>query len=105
MSEAESLAELRSRALRGDTAGAERVAVSALQAHPRSGELRRALAGIYRQTQRDAAAEVLLREVLAHDPSDVAAAFTLAELLRDAGRLSGVAAVLRACFERGAHDA
>jgi len=105
MHEAESLAKLRSLALHGDTAGAERVAVAALQTHPQSIELRRALAGIYRQTQRDARAEPLLREVLAHDAADAAAAFTLAELLRDAGRMAGAAAVLRACFERGAEDA
>jgi len=105
MREAESLAELRRLALRGDTSGAECVAVAALQTHPQSLELRRALAGIYRQTQRDALAETLLREVLARDASDAAAAFTLAELLRDAGRMSGAAHVLRGCFESGAHDA
>ena len=105
MHEAESLAELRSRVLRGDTAGAERVAIAALLLHPQSIELRRALAGVYRQTQRDALAEALLREVLAHDAGDAAAAFTLAELLRDAGRMSGAAAVLRACFRGASHDA
>ena len=105
MSEADFLAELRSRALRGDSAGAERIAVDALNEHPQSNELRRALAGIYRQTQRDAQAETLLREVLAQDAGDAAAAFTLAEILKDAGRLSGTAAVLRACFEVGDHDA
>jgi tetratricopeptide (TPR) repeat protein len=105
MREAESLAELRRFALRGDTAAAEGVAVAALQTYPQSLELRRALAGIYRQTQRDALAETLLREVLAHDAADAAAAFTLAELLRDAGRMSAAAAVLRAGFECGAHDA
>lgn len=105
MSEADSLAELRSRVLRGDSAGAERTAVAALQEHPHSTELRRALAGIYRQTQRDAPAERLLREVLAHDAGDASAAFTLAEILKDAGRMSGAAGVLRACFEHGDHDA
>ena len=105
MSEADFLAELRSRALRGDSAGAERIALAALNEHPQSNELRRALAGIYRQTQRDAQAETLLREVLAQDAGDAAAAFTLAEILKDAGRLSGTAAVLRACFDAGDHDA
>lgn len=105
MSEAESLAELRSRALRGDTLGAERVAVAALQAYPQSVELRRALAGLYRQTQRDGEAERLLREVLAQDAGDEAAAFTLAEILCDCGRMSGAAAAIRGWFENGRHDA
>src|SRR6185312_12387861 len=105
MSEADFLAELRSRVLRGDSAGAERVALAALHDYPQSTELRRALAGIYRQTQRNTQAENLLREVLHHDAGDAAAAFTLAEILKDAGRMSGAAAVLRTCFERGDHDA
>jgi thioredoxin-like negative regulator of GroEL len=105
MNEADSLAELRSRALRGDSAGAERAAVTALEKHPQSIELRRALAGIYRQTRREALAEDLLREVLAQDAGDAAAALTLAEILKDAGHMSGAAAVLRTCFERGDHDA
>jgi tetratricopeptide (TPR) repeat protein len=105
MSEAEALVELRGRVLRGDSAGAERTALAALQVYPQASELRRALAGLYRQTQRDAQAEHLLREVLAQNAGDEAAAFTLAEILRDGGRMSGAATALRSCFEHGLHDA
>jgi len=104
-SEAESLAGVRGLVLRGDLAGARDIASTALQNHPQSLELRRALAGIYQQTRCTAQAEALLREVLAQDPSDVAAAFTLAQILREAGRMSGVAQVMRACFADGRHDA
>ena len=99
MSEADFLAEVRSRVLRGDTAGAERIALAALNEHPQSNELRRALAGIYRQTQRDAQAETLLREVLAQDAGDAAAAFTLAEILKDAAKPRQAASV-RDAFEK-----
>src|SRR4051812_32155612 len=105
MNETDFLAELRSRVLRGDIDGAERTALAALHEYPQSMELRRALAGVYRQMRRDAQAERLLRDVLAQNAVDTAAAFTLAEILKDVGRMGGAAAVLRACFERGNHEA
>lgn len=105
MSEANAVAELRGRVLSGDMLGAEHAALAGLQVHPQSIELRRALAGIYRQTQRDVQAESLLREVLVQDAGDIASAFTLAEILRDAGRMHGAAAVLRSCFEHAEYDA
>ena len=104
-SEAEFLAAVRSLVLRGDLAGAQSIASTALQTYSQSIELRRALAGIYQQTRRTAQAEALLRDVLAQDPSDTAAAFTLAQILKEAGRMSGVAQVMRACFADGRHDA
>ena len=104
-SEADALAELRGAVLRGDLALAENIADSALRNYPQSAELRRALAGIYRQTRRDAQAETTLRELLAVHPADVSAAFTLAEIFTEQGRMHTAAQVLRACFAHGEHDA
>ena len=104
-SEAEAIAVVRGRVLRGDLAGAEGIALAALDEHPQSRELRRALAGICRQTGRDAAAESLLRAVLEQDPADPAAAFTLTEILKEAGRMHAAATVMRVCFASGRHDA
>ena len=103
--EAQALAELRAAILRGDLAGAERVANAGLREHPQSLELRRALAGIVRQGGRDAEAETWLRDVLATDPRDVPSAFTLAEIHIQHGRLGAAARVLRTCFEGGTHEA
>lgn len=103
--ETQALAELRAAVLRADWQGAIRAATAGLAEHPESVELRRALAGIHRQSGRDGEAEVLLREVLTREPGDFAAAFTLAELLLDAGRGAAAADVLQHCFATGAHDA
>ncbi|HET9189212.1 MAG TPA: tetratricopeptide repeat protein, partial [Rudaea sp.] len=84
--EAQALNELRAAVLRGDWNGAARSATAGLAEHADSLELRRALAGIHRQTGRAAEAEALLREVLVREPGDFAAAFPLAEMLIEAGR-------------------
>ncbi len=103
--EAQALNELRAAVLRGDWNGAARVATAGLAEHPDSLELRRALAGIHRQTARLVESEALLREVLARAPGDFAAAFTLAEMLIEAGRGAAAAEALLTCFAQGAHDA
>ena len=103
--EQEWLEQTRSSILRGDPATAESLLSTALTEHPRSFELRRALAGVYRQTHRDGQAESLLRELLAERPNEAGAAFTLARMLIDQGRTSAAAIVLRTCFESGRHDA
>lgn len=102
--EAESLASVRALVSRGDLAGAEDIASASLQEYPQSTEMRRALAGIYRRTRRNDQAENLLREVLVQEPGDPAAAFTYAEILKEAGRMNAAAKVMRACFQRGGHD-
>jgi tetratricopeptide (TPR) repeat protein len=103
-SEDDALAQLRAAVLRGDTDHAERIGDAALREHPRSAQLRRALAGIYRQTRRDAQAQALLGEVLHATPGDFSAAFTLAEICVEQGRLHAAAQVLRSCFEVDASD-
>jgi tetratricopeptide (TPR) repeat protein len=103
--EAQALDELRAAVLRGDWAGAARAATAGLAEHADSLELRRALAGIHRQSGRSAEAESLLREVLARAPGDFAAAFTLAEMLIEAGRGAAAADVLHGCIARGSPDA
>ena len=103
--EAQALIELRAAVLRRDWNGAARVAAAGLAEYPDSQELRRALAGIHRQTGRMAEAEVLLREVLAREPGDFAAAFPLAEMLIEAGRGAAAAQILKSSFANGAQDA
>ncbi|MBU6199696.1 MAG: sulfotransferase [Xanthomonadaceae bacterium] len=95
---------MRAAVLRGDWNGAARIAAAGLVEHPASLELRRASAGIRRQIGQTAEAEALLREVLAAKPGDAAAAFTLAEMLTDAGRGAAAAETLVAAFANGIRD-
>ena len=103
--EAQALAELRATVLRRDWNGAARIATAGLAECPDSQELRRALAGIHRQTGHTAEAEALLREVLVREPGDFAAAFPLAEMLIEAGRGAAAAQILQSSFANGAQDA
>jgi tetratricopeptide (TPR) repeat protein len=103
--EAQALDELRAAVLRGDLNSAARAAMAGLAEHADSMELRRALAGIHRQSGRMADAESLLREVLAREPGDFAAAFTLAEMLIEAGLGAAAARVLVACLTADPSDA
>ncbi len=103
--EAQALDELRAAVLRGDWSGAARAATAGLAEHAESLELRRALAGIHRQSGRMADAEALLHEVLAREPGDFAAAFNLAEMLIETGRGAAAAAALHRCLARGSPDA
>jgi len=99
------LEQARSLVLRGDSTGAESVATRALKDHPQSFELRRILAGICHQTHRGPMAEMLLAELHAERPGDAGTAFELARMLTAHYRSNAAAAVLRACFEHGPHDA
>lgn len=103
--ETQALAAVRAAGLRADWAGAERLAGAGLTEYPHSQELRRALAGIYRQTQRETQAETLLREVLEQAPDDMAAAFTLAEMLIESGRGAMAGKVLETSFSHASIDA
>lgn len=99
------LEQARSRVLRGDLADAEAMLRTALAEFPGSFELRRVLAGIYRQTDSGERAQALLRELLAERPQDPGSAFALAQILIEQARTLAAAQVLRACFDRGPLDA
>jgi tetratricopeptide (TPR) repeat protein len=103
--EQQRLEQARALVLRGDFAGAEAFLDAALAEFPGSFELRRVLAGVFRQTRRDARAEALLQELLRERPRDAGSAFTLAQLLMEQARTRSAGEVLRRCFESGQHDA
>lgn len=103
-SERERVEQVKRLILRGDIAATETALSAALAEHPRSAELRRALAGVHLQTHRRGQAESLLRTLLEERPDDAASAFLLARMLRDEGRMRAASGVLRACFEHGQHD-
>jgi tetratricopeptide (TPR) repeat protein len=98
------LATAQAHLLRGDAAAAQRTLAHALVEHPDSVDLRRAQAGACQRLGRIAEAESLLREVLAADPGDAAAAFTLARLLKEQGRTAAAAAAMRACLADPRHS-
>lgn len=90
--------------MRGDFATAERVLLDAICRAP-TPELRRTLAGVYRQTGRDAQAEAMLSTLVSADPADTAAVFGLATLLRDHGRFKAGTQVLRTGLAHTSIDA
>lgn len=92
------LEAVRASVLRGDLPAAQALVARARTDHPQSIELRRTQAGIHQQSGRTAEAESLLRELLGQDPGDVAAAFTLARMLSEQGRMAAAAATMRVCF-------
>lgn len=89
------LDEARQLMLRGDRAGAEALTSLALEAYPKSFELRRILAGVLAMTGRDELAETLLRQLLAERPGDAGTAFTLSRLLLGQCHNSAAARVMR----------
>jgi tetratricopeptide (TPR) repeat protein len=89
---------VRSAVLRGNLAAAEESITRARAAYPQSNELRRTQAGIHQQAGRTAEAEALLRELLEQDPGDAGAAFALARMLNEQGRMAAAASTMRACF-------
>jgi tetratricopeptide (TPR) repeat protein len=103
-SEQQWLQQARALVLRGDFAQVEPLLKVALEEHPRSFELRRVLAGVYRQIHRYDEAEALLRELSRESPQDAGTAFTLAELLIGQARTQAAGQVLRSCFDGGQHD-
>lgn len=92
------LEAVRASVLRGDMAAAQESVARARAAYPQSNELRRTQAGIHQHAGRAAEAEALLRELLDQDPGDIAAAFALARMLKEQGRMAAAAATMRACF-------
>lgn len=98
------LEQARALLMRGDFLDAEPLLNGALADHPGSFELRRVLAGMYRQAGRNDEAEVLLRELLVECPLDAGSAFALARLLIEQARTRVAGEVLRTCFEGGQHD-
>jgi len=99
------LEQARALVLRGDFMRAEAMLNSALGEFPRSFELRRVLAGVYRSTRRDGQAEALLSELLGERPQDAGSAFTLAQLLIEHARTQAAGHVLCRCFENARPDA
>ena len=84
--------------LRSDLESAIAVFGAGQGEHPRSVDLRLALAGVLWQAKRAAEAEPLLRALLAEHPDHVAATFLLARMLKEQGRMAAVEAVVRALF-------
>lgn len=99
------LEEARALLMRGDFRRAEPLLNRAIADHPGSFELRRVLAGAYRQAGRNDEAEALLRQLLLERPLDAGSAFELARLLIEQARTRAAGEVLRTCFEGGQHDA
>lgn len=77
-----------------DVATAEQLLVAGLKTAPQSTDGRRALAGVYLRTGRDAAGESLLGKLLAEHPADSASAFALAQHLIARCRSSAAADIM-----------
>jgi tetratricopeptide (TPR) repeat protein len=77
---------------------------AAVAEHPDSCELSFALAGMHQQAHEPAPAESLLRTILVQQPDHPAAAFLLAHILKDQGRMHAAAAALTALFQHRRHD-
>ncbi len=92
------LAAVRAEALRGNPQRARAIADEAIAAFPGSPDLRRAQAGILQQAGLADAAEDVLRNLLAEDAGDAAAAFSLARMLCEQGRTAAAARAMRACL-------
>jgi tetratricopeptide (TPR) repeat protein len=90
--------------LQGDVDAALAVFAQGTAAHPDSGEMRLALAGVYRHGERQADAEDQLRKLLARHPDHVAATFLLVRILKEQGRLQAAASAMRRLFEHGRYD-
>ena len=90
----------RAQLLRGEAEAALATFEAACAAHPANAELRVALAALAWQLRRSPDAERHLREVLDTQPGDTAAAFLLARILREQGRMRAVETVLRALFDQ-----
>jgi tetratricopeptide (TPR) repeat protein len=97
--EAAWLACARALVLRADVEGARQVLAHALERFPASVDLRHALAGVLWQAHRPLEAEPLLRELLTVHPDHAAAAFLLARMLKEQGRMRAVESSVRSLFE------
>lgn len=90
----------RAQLLRGEAEAALATFEAGCAAHPAAAELRVALAGLLWPLRRSPVAEQHLRAVLDRDPGDAGAAFLLARILREQGRMLALETTLRALFER-----
>ncbi|WP_082120999.1 tetratricopeptide repeat-containing sulfotransferase family protein [Dyella japonica] len=98
------LAQGRALALRSDTATALAVFDAAATRFPESAEIRLGLAGLLWQNGHSERAEQLLHEWLQSHPGDTGAAFLLASLLREQGRLFALGQVLLSAFAQGPQE-
>lgn len=89
----------------GSPAAAQAILTRALAEHPGARELRRARAGLLQQLGHTSESESLLRDLLDSDPGDVAAAFTLARMLQERGRMAAAASILLTCFAQTSNRA
>lgn len=104
--EGEWLKQGRALALHGDLAGAIAVFESATFHFPKSADAHLGWAGMLWQAGQPERAEQVLRDRLQKHPSDAAASFLLASLLRQQGRLKAVGDTLLSLFEhKGANNA
>jgi len=103
--EHEWLAQGRALALRSDVTSALALFDAAVSRFPESADIRLGLAGLLWQNGQSERAEQLLREWLASHADDTGAAFLLATLLREQGRLAAVGETLLAAFAHGRQDA
>lgn len=104
-SEQEWLDAARNGLLKGDAASAESLLSRGLAQYPRSFELRRILAVVYRQTGRLEQAVELLEHLFRERPEDFPTAFTLAQANVEQARPQAASIVLRNCFEQARQDA
>lgn len=98
------LAQGRALALRSDTAAALAVFDAAAARFPESADILLGLAGLLWQNGHSGRAEQLLYEWLRSHPGDTGAAFLLASLLREQGRLFALGDVLLSAFAQGPHE-
>jgi tetratricopeptide (TPR) repeat protein len=90
----------RSLALRGDADAAAGVFAAALAEHPDDIDLGLAMAGMHWQRKQHAAAEAILQPLVEQHPALAAAAFLLARLRKEQGRMQAVETVLCELFHR-----
>jgi Flp pilus assembly protein TadD len=91
--------------LQTDYETAHAVFAQGATSYPQSSELRLALAGICWQTGQPDQAETQLRDLLTQSPTHAAAAFLLARILIEQGRLRAAADTLRGLFEHARQEA
>lgn len=97
------LAQGRACVLRGDIGNALAVFEAAVSRFPQSSELCLGLAGTLWQAGQGGRAEEVLAGRLDKHPADAGAAFLLASLLREQGRLRAAGSTLLSLFEHGPH--
>jgi tetratricopeptide (TPR) repeat protein len=92
------LDEARLQILRGEWPEARSTLERAIAEYPGSMELRRVQAAVLQQAGRTREAESLLQALLETDATDSAAAFALARILADQGRVAAATAAIRRCL-------